>query len=357
MTLEEEMLKKLNKIFGKFMATQGLPVWGAIVKTAQGDYRVLYVDDDGKLVVSASISGSVDVSDRWARQLGQIDIARYLGSAVGLANPLHSQIVYGGAVIDPRQIRALSKDTDTIAVYGDLDILKQRTGTKELLTWVANIVQIAGSEGTAINSYNNKLYVIPFGSADQALRQHATSYDLLVELRKDAVAYDARDRNWNLGASDIPDLSDRATRLLGVIYGDQGQLAQRATTRDAYVQLRHAGTEIDPRVVTDVQKVVSPSYLEPSSLPAGGTAIVASAPGVGYKLRLKRLQCSVDAATRIDFRWGTNAFESYFLPTNGSVVINKIGENFDGPENTALTLYSLNAATVTASASTETLAV
>lgn len=42
---------------------------------------------------------------------------------------------------------------------------------------------------------------------------------------------------------------DRAARLVGVVYGDVGQLAQRATTRDALVQLRHGGAEIDPRSI------------------------------------------------------------------------------------------------------------
>jgi len=56
------------------------------------------------LVEKTSITGVIDVSDKWTRQLGQIDIARYLGSPIGLTNPLHSQIVYGGAVIDPRTI-------------------------------------------------------------------------------------------------------------------------------------------------------------------------------------------------------------------------------------------------------------
>jgi len=52
-TLQEEILKKLNKISGKFLQTQGLPVWGTIVRTAQGDFRVILVDDDGKLVASS----------------------------------------------------------------------------------------------------------------------------------------------------------------------------------------------------------------------------------------------------------------------------------------------------------------
>ena len=53
MSLQAEILKKINKIYGKFMATQGLPVWGTIVKVAQGDFRVILVDDDGKLVASS----------------------------------------------------------------------------------------------------------------------------------------------------------------------------------------------------------------------------------------------------------------------------------------------------------------
>ena len=48
-----------------------------------------------------------DVSDRWARQLGQIDLALYRGLACGAVNPLDIQIIVGGVVIDPRQIRAL----------------------------------------------------------------------------------------------------------------------------------------------------------------------------------------------------------------------------------------------------------
>ena len=48
----------------------------------------------------------------------------------------------------------------------------------------------------------------------------------------------------------LADISDRAARLLGVIYGSQGQqLLQRAVTFDLIAQLRHAGVEIDPRAI------------------------------------------------------------------------------------------------------------
>lgn len=47
----------------------------------------------------------------------------------------------------------------------------------------------------------------------------------------------------------VQDIINRADRLLGIIYGDVGQLLQRTTTRDLLIQLRHAGTEIDPRQI------------------------------------------------------------------------------------------------------------
>jgi len=62
-------------------------------------------------------------------------------------------------------------------------------------------------------------------------------YDEVIELAYGGTLIDPRD------------VSDRAARLLGIIYGDVGQLAQRAATRDLYTQIRHAGAEIDPRQI------------------------------------------------------------------------------------------------------------
>jgi len=45
--------KLLEEIKAKLMEDLGILVWGTIVKTAQGDYRVLLLDDDGKLVASS----------------------------------------------------------------------------------------------------------------------------------------------------------------------------------------------------------------------------------------------------------------------------------------------------------------
>lgn len=44
----------------------------------------------------------LDVVDRWARQLGQVDLARVLGGALAHANPLITRLTNGAVYIDPR---------------------------------------------------------------------------------------------------------------------------------------------------------------------------------------------------------------------------------------------------------------
>ena len=208
---EEKLLEQLLERY----QTLGLVVWGEI-EGAPDTYAKVLVKSDGTVKVEGvtTISGDVNVSDRWARQLGQVDIARYLGSAVGLANPLHSQIVYGGVEIDPRDrnwnlgasdVPDLSDRAGRLLgkVYGNQDVLQQRATTKELYVQISH-------QGT----------------------------------EKDPTQIRA------LTSSDVVDVSDKAARLLGVVYGSQAQqLLQRATTYDLLVQLRHAGAEIDPRAI------------------------------------------------------------------------------------------------------------
>lgn len=51
----------------------------------------------GDIYAVKNIAAPPDVTDRWNRQLGQIDIARVLGVALSLANPLPVRSVAGGA--------------------------------------------------------------------------------------------------------------------------------------------------------------------------------------------------------------------------------------------------------------------
>jgi len=106
--------------------------------------------------------------------------------------------------------------------------------------------------------------------------------------------------------------------------------------------------DTDSVKIADIPKVAIHRYLPPTYLPAGGTATIWT-PSSGKAIRVKRIQVSVDAATRIDLRWGTTTFESYFLPANGSIIVNLIGTNNQGEVNVPLTIFSSSAATVTAS--------
>jgi len=90
----------------------GIEVESAFGRT---DYMYVYevapwaydaVNDWIKVSIESAIP--FDLSDDWARELGQVDLARYLGAACGLLNPVHVGITVAGAIVDPRQIRALT---------------------------------------------------------------------------------------------------------------------------------------------------------------------------------------------------------------------------------------------------------
>lgn len=66
------------------------------------------------------------------------------------------------------------------------------------------------------------------------------------------------------------DVTNRAARLLGIIYGSQGQqILQRAATFDAIVQLRSAGAEIDPR---QIRALTNADVVSSELTKVGGTA-------------------------------------------------------------------------------------
>jgi len=79
-----------------------------------------------------------------------------------------------------------------------------------------------------------RLLGVIYGSQGQKLQQKASTYELLV------------------------DPVDRAARLLGKVYGSQDVLQQRATSKELIVQIQHQGSEKDPtqiRALTNVDVV------------------------------------------------------------------------------------------------------
>jgi len=79
----------------------------------------------------------VDVSDKWARQLGLVDISRVLGAALSHANPVIARLTDGSAFIDPRDVSDRAARLLGV-VYGSLDKLQQQATTKELLVQIAH---------------------------------------------------------------------------------------------------------------------------------------------------------------------------------------------------------------------------
>jgi len=305
------------------------------------------VDASGNRMPSMDAStrpGYVDVIDRAARLLGVV-----YGSQAQQLQQKASTYELLVDVVD-RAARQLG------LVYGSQNqILQQKASTYELLT---DPVDRAA-----------RLLGIVYGSLGQ-LQQRATSLDLYAAIRQGGSELSTSNplfvglvdalgnRMPSMDSASRPgyiDVIDRAARLLGVVYGSQSQqLLQRASTYEALVTIRQAGSELSASnpifsSITDVTKVSTPHYYTPTALGAGGTGTIWT-PEAGKKIRLKRVQISVNAQTQIDLRFATTAFESYFLPANGSVVVNFVGTNREGAINEALTLRTVSAATVTASA-------
>lgn len=184
--------------------------------------------------VTALIPGivNVDVTDRWARQLGQIDLARVLGAALTPANP----VITG--IYDALGNRMPSMDAVARAGYVDvIDRAARLLGT---------VSPVAGSVWDVSDRWARQLGLVDLSRVLGAALSAANP--VVIGL------YDAAGNRMpsmdNAIRPGYIDVIDRAARLLGVVYGSQAQqLLQRAATFDLLVQLRSAGVEIDPRQI------------------------------------------------------------------------------------------------------------
>jgi hypothetical protein len=111
-----EVLVDHRKILGIALKT---PTFPFCIPTSIENAALAYdaVTDRFKVDVQAMTIGTIDanITDKWTRQLGQIDLARVLGSALAHANPVISRLTDGSAFIDPRTIRALTS-ADIVSV-------------------------------------------------------------------------------------------------------------------------------------------------------------------------------------------------------------------------------------------------
>ena len=124
-------------------------------------------------------AGAIDVSDRCSRLLGQL--------------------CFAGGPIDPRAIRALAFLTDSVDVTG-------------------SSVSITGTPTVDVTDRAARLLGVVYGSQGQQIVQRAATFDLLTQLRHAGVEIDPRQIRA-LTSADVVDVSDRAARLLGIVYG------------------------------------------------------------------------------------------------------------------------------------------
>lgn len=189
-------------------------------------------DPLGNLYISAIIPGIVnaDVTDRWARQLGQIDLARVLGAPLSAVNP----VIAG--LYDAAGNRMPSMDAVIRPGYVDvIDRAARLLGT---------VSPVAGSVWDVSDRWARQLGLVDLS---RVLGAALSAANPVIAGLYDAAGNRMPSMDVTARAGFV-DVIDRAARLLGVVYGSQAQqLLQRAATFDLLVQLRSAGAEVDPR--------------------------------------------------------------------------------------------------------------
>lgn len=246
----------------------------------------------------------------------------------------------GGAEVAIRGIKA--------TVSSSVDVSDRAGRPLGIITSITNpvIVTVSGAPDVNITDRAARLLGVVYGNVDQ-LQQRSVTKELLVQLTSAGIQIDPRDRNWDLNfATDQVDVSgssitatisgtpdvnvtDRAARLLGIAYGSQSQqLLQRAVTFDLITQLRTSGTEYDARdrnwdlnFATD-QVDVSGSTITTTNTPTTPILDYNTGLGIGSgsssthtytatgNFKLSSIQASSSGAMKIEVKAGASGSET-----------------------------------------------
>lgn len=100
-----------------------------------------------------------------------------------------AKLRYNDKTIDPRQIRVLAFDTDSIDISG-------------------SDITISGTSDVNVTDRADRLLGYIYGSQDSRLQQRSITSELLVQLANEGIQIDPRDRNWDLNfATDQVDVT------------------------------------------------------------------------------------------------------------------------------------------------------
>lgn len=168
-------------------------------------------------------------------------------------------------------------------------------GVEEQILLKQILDQLQGSPTTTlvdIIDKANRILGVVYGSQGAQLQQRAATFELLVQLMNAGVEIDPRDMRA-LTSADVVNVSDRAARLLGVVYGSQGAQLQQdvsryLTTIDIIHSKIHQGYSFHVGDLTLDVDIASPkTYLiitPDTSARAHIVFVVESEPGVKYQL-------------------------------------------------------------------------
>lgn len=151
-------------------------------------------------------------------------------------------------------------------------------------------------------------------------------------------------RSWVLGASDVPDLSDRAGRLLGLIANTSFEVsnfpAEYPLSAAQVADLKViSGTATvtqaaKDRTVSSVDATATPLQISLASLDGNSAALIT--PAAGKAIRIKFVSIEHSADVDLGYRFGAAGTIYYLRITKGVYVSNLIGCNNQGAADAAL---------------------
>lgn len=230
--------------------------------------------------------------------------------------------------------------------------------------WKVKIVEwAAGALSISIaNDWARELGLVDLSRVLGAALSH--SNPVISRLTDGAAFIDPRDRswtitenlarNWVLGATDVPDLSDRAARLLGVIANTSFQVSNFPSTYDVSDREGRllgiiSGTATvtqaaKDRTISSVDATATPLQINISALNGNSSALVTPASGKAIRVKFISLQHSADVD--IGYRFGAAGNIYYLRTTKGTYVSNLVGCNNQGAADAAFYLNSSAATNV-----------
>jgi hypothetical protein len=187
---------------------------------------------------------------------------------------------------------------------------------------------------------------------------------LIVRLSNGTTWIDPRDRSWTitenlnrswvLGDTDVPDLKDRAVRLLGLIANTSFQVSNFPSTYDISDRAARllgiiSGTATvtqvaKDRTISSVDATATPLQINISALNGNSAALKTPASGKAIRVKFISLQHSADVD--IGYRFGASGYIYYLRITKGTYVSNLIGCNNQGAADAAFYLNSSAATNV-----------